>query len=137
MQASSDLVRPEGSEPALSYPPAPPQGSPLTHEYREDEEFPADLPVEYERLLPPVPRGGFRRVVRIFFVTVALFAAGFLLSWLSVWSVHKSPRLMVAVAIGLAIFVVVIGAACRLAFSVPKRVRSEPARRDLLVWPAE
>jgi hypothetical protein len=123
MQVSSDLPFSAESVPARSQAkPAPRQ--PLSREYTGDEEFPADLPVEYDRLLLPGPGRGFRRTMDALIATLALFLSG-----LSLWGAHRFPKLTLALAIALAI--VLIAAACRMAFSVLGRARSIPAWRDL------
>ncbi len=98
------------------------QGRPLSREY--DDEFPADLPVAYDRLLQPAFAKGSRNAVRVLVATGVLLFSG-----LSFWSVHKFPKLTAALGITLALAVIFV--ALRAAFSVLGSFRLGHARRDV------
>jgi|SRR5271169_4307107 len=122
MRVSSEL--PLSAESVPSYPGQRAQRQPANREYVGDEEFPADLPVEHDRLLQPVSGHGFRRVGRLSAVTLALLLLGFTL-----WGAHQFSKL--TLALGIALAVVIIAAACRVVLSVLGGARSEPVWRDL------
>lgn len=123
MQGLSDLPLSAERVPVLLYPPQRAQ-RPASHDFTGDEEFPADLPVEYDRLLHPASGRGFRRSVSVITALLMLFLSGSF-----IWGVYRFPKLALAFGIALAVGVAVV--ACRVAFSVPFRVRSEPASLDL------
>jgi hypothetical protein len=123
MQGLSDLPLSVESVPALSYPSQRAQ-RPASRDFTGDEEFPADLPGEYDRLLHPASGRGFRRSVSVIAALLMLFLSGSF-----IWGVYRFPKLTLAFGIALAIGVA--AAACRVAFSVPFSVRSEPASLDL------
>jgi hypothetical protein len=123
MQVSSELPLSAGSVPALSSPHQRAQRQSAKREYVGDEEFPADLPVEYDRLLQPVSGHAFRWTTSLLLATFAL-----LLSGLSFWGFHKFPK--VTIGLGVALATVAIAKAFRVAFS-RLGANSEPAWRDL------
>jgi hypothetical protein len=123
MQVSSELPFTGESVPALSSPHQQAQGLSANREYFGDEEFPADLPVEYDRLLQPVSGRAFRWTASLLVATLAL-----LLSGLSFWGFPKFPK--VTIGLGVALATVAIAKAFRMAFS-RLGANSEPAWRDL------
>jgi hypothetical protein len=124
MQVSADLPLSAEKVPALSHPAQRVQRQLLDREYTGDEEFPADLPVEYDRLLQPASGRSFRRAVSVSAATLAVLLCG-----LSLWGVHRFPKL--TLALGIVLSIVVIAAACRVAFSALVSARSKPAWHDL------
>jgi hypothetical protein len=122
MWASS--LQPGSADIAGELPDSPPrsEGRPLNCEY--DEEFPADLPVAYDRLLQPAFANGSRNAVKVFVATGVLLFSG-----LSFWGVHKFPKLKAALGTALALAVIFV--ALRAAFSVLGSFRLGRARRDV------
>src|SRR5271169_4861758 len=100
MQVSSELP--------FSAESVPDRSSPLqrarraaNREYVGDEEFPADLPVEYDRLLQPVSGRGFRRAASLLVATLALLLLGF-----SLWGAHQFSKLTLALGIAFAFVII-------------------------------
>jgi hypothetical protein len=89
------------SVPVVPYSPLGNQKQSPTGEYAGDEEFPADLPVEYDRLLQSGSGRGFRRALNILAATSALLFAGLSLSGL-----QRFPKSMLGLGIVLAIYLV-------------------------------
>lgn len=75
---------------------------PVQPQYVPDEEFPADLPVQYDWMLQPASQRSFRRAVGF----LAGAGAGLLIA-VSLCLVYRPPVWMVSVSVGLAVVVLV------------------------------
>jgi hypothetical protein len=124
MQVLSDLLCSAESELALTYPAQRVPSPSLSLQDAGDEEFPADLPVEYDRLLQ---LGSVRRGLR-WAATALVAIAALLLSGFFLWSVHKFPKL--TIVLGVVLAAVIIATASRITSSWLRRARPEPVWRD-------
>lgn len=123
MRVSSELQLSAESVPVPSSPVQQARRSSANREYVGDEEFPTDLPVEYDRILQPVSSRAFRWTATLLVATLALLLPG-----LSFWGFHRFPK--ATIGLGVAFAIVAIVQACRVAFSL-LGANSEPTWRDL------
>ena len=90
MEAWSELPLTAAHDPSVLFAePAQPVGP----QYVADEEFPADLPVDYDWMLQPASRRVSRRVLGLLVITAAV-----LLIVVSFYMVHRLPRSFPAVS---------------------------------------